>query len=768
MKQRPFSIGFAWGLSLVVGLFALLALWVARANGSVNDEYAAHITSGFLYWRTGVFAGGVYNPPLGQLWVALPYAISGTPLTPFTDAPPIAARVQNILLAGVCLILLGFWVRRAVGKAEALCAVLLLATTPDFLAHSALATLDLPVTAAIFVTIYYFIRWFRRPNLGLFLRFACVLGVALVTKVSAFLLVLIIPLGLVGVATTNAPTRRYLSRFFVKGGRYPFPAIWLPLVGLVCVWLVVCCVYCFRGCFTVTEEWATSGSVRHWFVWPWPKQFIEASLGKFAYARHGNLAYLCGQFSLEGWWWYYPVALALKSPLPLFLMWCLGAFHLLAYRRSKLEVQFAAFGAATFFLGTVLLSRAQIGIRHLLPIYPCLALMCAPLFGRNGVGFWRPVAVTLLVLNVVSLMTVLPYPLTAESLLTFGRGYRCFADANYDWGQANRHITDATSVSHGLVRRPNPYLPQSGEFVVRVNELNGFPKWQTNEFGWLRELTPTRRIARAGLVYHVEENDLSSTTAAPLSPWRCAATAMMLYKRGDPSSAEAEIRAGVERGCNAALIWRSWGEFHLQEHRTTEAQAALRRASLLAPQEGEWRQLSESVGLKLQSIRLMEREPARALFYRANAALLERQYAQAREYVTQALAEGAPPEAVAPLLYHCICLLGDWEAARELVRKYGQTDMLQTALPSRFIQVLEHREWNARECVEVATWAYRNQSWVTAARLLTEALKRDPSFAEALNLLGELVVRYKDWSLPLTEQEKAALEKVVVQGSTTK
>jgi 4-amino-4-deoxy-L-arabinose transferase-like glycosyltransferase len=154
----------------------------------VNDEYAVHITSGFLYWRTGVFAGGVYNPPLGQLWVALPYALAGIPLSPFTDAPPIAARLQNILLAGFCLILLAKWTQQVLGKTEALCTVAVLATTPEFLAHSALATLDLPVAVAITTTIFYFIKWFRRPALSTFCMFSVVLGIAFATKVSAFLL----------------------------------------------------------------------------------------------------------------------------------------------------------------------------------------------------------------------------------------------------------------------------------------------------------------------------------------------------------------------------------------------------------------------------------------------------------------------------------------------------------------------------------------------------------------------------------------------------
>jgi hypothetical protein len=164
----------------------------------------------------------------------------------------------------------------------------------------------------------------------------------------------------------------------------------------------------------------------------------------------------------------------------------------------------------------------------------------------------------------------------------------------------------------------------------------------------------------------------------------------------------------------------------------------------------------------------MAGDRARALFLRANAALLTRRFEQARQYATEALAVGDPMEAVLPLLYHCVCLLGEWDAARDLVRKYGRIDQLQTSLPTRFIEILYHRKWNAHECVQVATWAYRNESWVTAARLLTEALAKDPSVAQALNLLGELVVCYKDWSFTLTKEEKTALENIVMPVCVTK
>lgn len=66
-------------------VFVLLALFVICSNSSVNDEYAAHITGGYFYWHTGQFAGGVDNPPLGQLWVSLPLILTGAPLTPFSN-----------------------------------------------------------------------------------------------------------------------------------------------------------------------------------------------------------------------------------------------------------------------------------------------------------------------------------------------------------------------------------------------------------------------------------------------------------------------------------------------------------------------------------------------------------------------------------------------------------------------------------------------------------------------------------------------------------
>ena len=67
--RREARIGWRTASALLLGLDLLLGLLAARADSSVADEHP-HILSGWLYWASGRFAGGLDNPPLGQLVLA--------------------------------------------------------------------------------------------------------------------------------------------------------------------------------------------------------------------------------------------------------------------------------------------------------------------------------------------------------------------------------------------------------------------------------------------------------------------------------------------------------------------------------------------------------------------------------------------------------------------------------------------------------------------------------------------------------------------------
>jgi hypothetical protein len=150
-------------------------------------------------------------------------------------------------------------------------------------------------------------------------------------------------------------------------------------------------------------------------------------------------SYLAGEISAHGFWVYFPMAVALKTPLPTLLLAVIGLLLMIIRRRARLA-EIVLLSTASVFFAFAVCSRLNIGLRHILPIYPFLFVWLGGVgwmlwkdgkrIGRCGfllLGFW---------LVLCSLRT---YP----DYITFfnewaggpqnGRAY--LVDSNLDWGQ---------------------------------------------------------------------------------------------------------------------------------------------------------------------------------------------------------------------------------------------------------------------------------------------------------------------------------------------
>jgi hypothetical protein len=86
-----------------------------------------------------------------------------------------------------------------------------------------------------------------------------------------------------------------------------------------------------------------------------------------------DLSYLFGALHRHGTSLYFPAAIAIKSTLPFLTIFAVAVyvlFHVPAMRRRWLMM-----APATVFLGFAMHSDMNIGIRHILPIYPFLYLV---------------------------------------------------------------------------------------------------------------------------------------------------------------------------------------------------------------------------------------------------------------------------------------------------------------------------------------------------------------------------------------------------------
>ncbi len=319
------------------------------------------------------------------------------------------SRLPAILLTIGMFLLLFIGGKRAFGFRGGTAALALAAFEPNILAHGALATPDLPLTATV---LWATLRTRRYCDEGgganLFLAGLAV-GLALLSKFSALLLLGILP----AAALAARPDRRFILR--------------APGVLLVAL-IVLNAAYIPLQVHGRTADFPYRSGVL-------PGPYAEG-IEIQRRANEGHRAFFLGEISSEGWRAYYPVAMAVKTPIP-FLLLALAGIGFAVRDRRRREIAWFLLPAAAIILFFVFVSRINIGLRYLLPAYPFLALL-----GGYAVSLARrrPAAVivtALLVWHGAGALAAWPNHLSYFNEAAGGSegGARILSDSNLDWGQ---------------------------------------------------------------------------------------------------------------------------------------------------------------------------------------------------------------------------------------------------------------------------------------------------------------------------------------------
>jgi hypothetical protein len=147
-----------------------------------------------------------------------------------------------------------------------------------------------------------------------------------------------------------------------------------------------------------------------------------------------------GQTSqVGGWWFYFPVAFAVKAPLAL-LAAILSVLFVARRPSPWRRLPFVYYTLAVplvLYAGLAINSRLTIGIRHLLPVWPLLVpLVAAPLVRR------RTLAVLVAALSIGEAVWIYPHHLAHFNLAAGGpsHGERWLLDSNLDWAQDAKRL----------------------------------------------------------------------------------------------------------------------------------------------------------------------------------------------------------------------------------------------------------------------------------------------------------------------------------------
>ena len=184
-------------------------------------------------------------------------------------------------------------------------------------------------------------------------------------------------------------------------------------------------------------------------------------LGLDSVAEHnhrGHPTYLLGEVSQKGRWYYFPVAFAVKTPTVVLVLFglCLVAGAGFLRRKGKLRgAPFSwivmAVSPVVYFLFSMA-SNLNLGLRHILPVYPFLFVLVAAVLFRKPVR--RPVLVLIALLAglmVYEIARIYPHYLAFLFTLAGGpeTGPDYLVDSNIDWGQDIKKL-GAYMKGHGI------------------------------------------------------------------------------------------------------------------------------------------------------------------------------------------------------------------------------------------------------------------------------------------------------------------------------
>src|SRR5207245_2272153 len=86
--------------------------------------------------------------------------------------------------------------------------------------------------------------------------------------------------------------------------------------------------------------------------------------------------FLMGHYSDTGWWYYFPMAFLFKTSITVLVLFGIGLMLCVLDRKTFLYNEAWLLVPIAVYLGAAMMANINIGLRHILPIYPFVLLLC--------------------------------------------------------------------------------------------------------------------------------------------------------------------------------------------------------------------------------------------------------------------------------------------------------------------------------------------------------------------------------------------------------
>jgi 4-amino-4-deoxy-L-arabinose transferase-like glycosyltransferase len=511
---------FAVCAALLFVAFAF-QLWLHAVRTSATFDEPAHVLAGHRHLQCGDFGINPEHPPLLKIIAAAPLQFRafvepnwecGSRLTPkpemFAAGGAFLANnnVDSVLIParlaaasfGLLLAILVFAAAWTMfGRAEALAALALIAFEPNLIAHGSLVTTDMAISATAFAAVYAVYRFCQKASRFRFLIVGAAFGIMLPAKHSAVFFVGILFLLLITDAVLFRQKDAALPRQLFRRTA-AFAAFFL--VG----WAILWAFYGFRY-YSIPGATSSTVSIAEYIKEngrPEMAQSFSAKTTELVSRTHVfPESYTLGMADVIAWgsrntfifdriyptgqWFYFPVAITVKSSVALLLLLALGLLFAFFNGEKRRGMLFLLIPPLVFF-AVVSSSNFTTGIRHALPTYAFFIIVAAAgaIWFCRKYNFFKYFLIILLIFHAATSTRIAPNYQSFSNDFWGGvnNTHRLFRDSNVETGQsvklmneylARENVTDCWFggfVHPEIIRTVQPCRPLPSNLRILVSQ----------------------------------------------------------------------------------------------------------------------------------------------------------------------------------------------------------------------------------------------------------------------------------------------------------
>jgi hypothetical protein len=614
-QERLLPSGLVWAaVAVLLVVQAVLVLECVHRESLTFDE-GDHTFAGYMMWKAGDYGLNPEHPPLVKLLATVPLLGEKMWIPPdqgrefkkeaYLDGRDWLARndgasqrlvfrmrmITGLLAWGLSLVVF-FATREWFGDGAALVAMTLVVFDPNIMAHSALVTTDVGVTLGLLASIWVFYRFVRQPTVVRLLVAGVVAGLLAATKHSGILLLPMLAPVMIWEVLAAQPGERARQAMRIVSGM-----VAIVVVAAVVLWAF----YGFR--YASRPPGLLSTSLAE-YVQPLGgfDQAVVLRVGRLHLLPESYLigladvkrmaqfypTFALGKVYTHGVWWYFPLAILIKTTLGLLALNAVALWAAVTGKIGKAREVFYVLSPGAVYLATAMVSKMDIGARHILPLYALAAIFAgagAAALAR-GSKAWAGVGIALVAVHVASSMVNYPQQMAYANEAWGGakNTHNLLSDANVDWAQQLYQVKDWQDRHPGEACWFAYFARPEVDPAVYGITCHALPNADTGWLGEGQEVVPP--VVHGAVL--ISAGDLSGCEFPDermnpyrefmhVSPSEVIEHAVFVYRGEGGQGVHVEEAAALSRAQRARVL--------LEQHQAVQALVLAREAVAIAPEE---------------------------------------------------------------------------------------------------------------------------------------------------------------------------------------